>query len=273
MVEAGLVTDGELVELEKIAETNHSLYPIYWVPLQCAQVEMRKAKDVGHISSDLVFTKLQDLQELVVKNKGLLGYGWMNIPLVYTQLVTLAVHVYFLVTLLGRQYLTPTRYIGANGDYIKVPPETPETVNLAGHDDSALDFYISFFTIMQFIFYFGWLKVAEMLINPFGDDDDDFDSNYIIDRNFQTSYLMVDGSDDEDIDEDLEDDTYGNNIPPTTLPHTVESFKYKELPPTMPTDKLVVNDDDHAPFEGRSNSNLLLVSNRKLSIKSCSLSR
>eukprot|EP00092_Neocalanus_flemingeri_P040560 GFUD01044166.1.p1 GENE.GFUD01044166.1~~GFUD01044166.1.p1 ORF type:complete len:517 (+),score=100.24 GFUD01044166.1:245-1795(+) len=273
LVEAGLLTESELKKLDKMIETTDALYPIYWVPLQWGQVEIRKAKDAGLISSDLVFSKLQEsLQDLEVKNKSLLGYGWMNIPLVYTQLVTIAVHVYFLVTLLGRQYLTPTRYIGANGDFIKVPPQTPDTVNLAGHDDSALDFYIPFFTIMQFIFYFGWLKVAEILINPFGDDDDDFDVNYIIDRNFQTSYLMVDGSDGEETDEELEDDTYGNNIPPTTLPHTVESFKYKEPPPTMPMDNFIVNEDDLAPVECNIDSNLLFASNRKLSIKSCSLS-
>ena len=273
LVEAGLLTDKELTLLENITVTTDSLYPVYWVPLQWAQVEIRRAKTAGYISSDIIFTKLQEnLQDLEMKNKSLLGYGWMNIPLVYTQLVTLAVHVYFLVTLLGRQYLTPSRYIGANGDYIKVPPETPDTVNLAGHDDSALDFYIPFFTIMQFIFYFGWLKVAEILINPFGDDDDDFDSNYIIDRNFQTSYLMVDGGNTDDDDSDEEDDTYGNNIPPTTLPHTVESFKYKEHPPTLPTDNLVANDEEHAPFDGQSISNLLLVPHRKHSNKSCSLS-
>ena len=272
LVEAGLLTERELVRLDKVVETSDSLYPVYWVPLQWAQQEVRRAKDAGHISSDLVFSKLQEsIQDLEKKNKCLLGYGWMNIPLVYTQLVTIAVHVYFLVTLLGRQYLTPTRYIGANGDYIKVPPETPNTVNLAGHDDSALDFYIPFFTILQFIFYFGWLKVAEILINPFGDDDDDFDVNYIIDRNFQTSYLMVDGEDTDD-DEELEDDTYGNNIPPTSLPHTVESYKYKESPPVMPTDNLVVTDDDLAPHDDQITSSLLQVSNRKLSIKSCTLS-
>jgi hypothetical protein len=89
-----------------------------------------------------------------------------------------------------------------------VLPGTPETVNLAGHNDSTLDFYIPFFTIMQFIFYLGGLKVAEILINPFGDDDDDFDSSYIIE-----SYLMVDKvSDDEDSDGQLEDDTFGNII-------------------------------------------------------------
>jgi len=273
LVEAGLLTEREMIKLDKMLDTTDSLYPIYWVPLQWAQVEIRKAKDDGLISSDLVFTKLQEsVQTLEEKNKSLLGYGWMNISLVYTQLVTIAVHVYFLVSLLGRQYLTPTRYIGANGDYIKVPPETPDSVNLVGHDDSCLDFYIPFFTIMQFIFYFGWLKVAEILINPFGDDDDDFDVNYIIDRNFQTSYLMVDGSDGEESDEELEDDTYGNNIPPTTLPHTVESFKYKESPPIMPTDNLVVNEDDIATVDGHIDSNLLFASTRKLSVKSCSLS-
>lgn len=29
-------------------------------------------------------------------------------------------------------------------------------------------------TLLQFIFYIGWIKVAEALINPMGEDDDDF---------------------------------------------------------------------------------------------------
>ena len=35
-----------------------------------------------------------------------------------------------------------------------------------------LDFYYPLFLTLQFAFYVGWLKVAETLINPFGEDDD-----------------------------------------------------------------------------------------------------
>ena len=40
--------------------------------------------------------------------------------------------------------------------------------------------------------FMGWIKVAEQLINPFGDDDNDFQINYLIDRQDFKS-LIVNG--------------------------------------------------------------------------------
>ncbi|NXC16928.1 BEST3 protein, partial [Corythaeola cristata] len=100
----------------------------------------------------------------------LFGYDWVGIPLVYTQVVTLAVYTFFFACLIGRQFLDTDQ-------------------GYQGHD---LDLYIPIFTLLQFFFYAGWLKVAEQLINPFGEDDDDFETNWCIDRNLQVSLLAVD---------------------------------------------------------------------------------
>lgn len=107
---------------------------------------------------------------------------------------------YFLACLIGRQFLDPAQ----------------------GYKDHTLDLCVPIFTLLQFFFYAGWLKVggagdpgtevwgvkrfskfhlplctqvAEQLINPFGEDDDDFETNFLIDRNFQVrvSLLLVAG--------------------------------------------------------------------------------
>ena len=109
-----------------------------------------------------------------------------------------------------------------------------DVVNLVGYDGERVDFYVPVFTLLKFVFYFGWLHVAEVLINPFGEDDEDFDCNYIIDRNVQINYLEVEGGDDG---EELEDPYQG--ALPSSLPHTVESFKTRDLPPVFPTEDLI----------------------------------
>ena len=52
--------------------------------------------------------------------------------------------------------------------------------------------YIPFFTILEFLCFVGWINIADELLNPFGDDDEDFHINYVIDCNFQVSYLIFD---------------------------------------------------------------------------------
>ncbi|KAH7717912.1 Protein BEST-1 [Aphelenchoides avenae] len=50
---------------------------------------------------------------------------------------------------------------------------------------------LPFMTLLQIFFYLAWAKVAEEQLNPLGTDDDDFESDYIIDRNLTVSMLMA----------------------------------------------------------------------------------
>ncbi|VDK71515.1 unnamed protein product [Gongylonema pulchrum] len=52
--------------------------------------------------------------------------------------------------------------------------------------------HIPFMSMCQFIFYMGWMKVAEVIMNPFGDDDDDLEINWLIDRNLQVGMTIAD---------------------------------------------------------------------------------
>jgi hypothetical protein len=49
-------------------------------------------------------------------------------------------------------------------------------------------------TILQQLFYFGWLKVAEVLLNPLGEDDEDLETNFVIDRNKAIAMEIVDNN-------------------------------------------------------------------------------
>ncbi|KAJ7329812.1 hypothetical protein JRQ81_015986 [Phrynocephalus forsythii] len=167
VVEAGFMTPEERIQFEDLKSPHLK----YWIPFVWFGNLAAKARQDGRIKDSI------DLQALLSEMNRyrswcslLFGYDWVGIPLVYTQVVTLAVYTFFFACLIGRQFLDPDQ-------------------GYPGHD---LDLYIPIFTLLQFFFYAGWLKVAEQLINPFGEDDDDFETNWCIDRNLQVSLLAVD---------------------------------------------------------------------------------
>ncbi|XP_042318766.1 bestrophin-4 [Sceloporus undulatus] len=203
VVEAGFMTQSE----RKKYESHHSDFNKYWIPCVWFTNLAAQARRDGRIRDDVALRLLMDELNLYrSKCSMLFHYDWISIPLVYTQVVTIAVYSFFAFCVVGRQFL-----------------QTSEDVQPS---KGSLDLYVPLPTLLQFFFYAGWLKVAEQIINPFGDDDDDFETNRLIDRNLQVSLLSVD-----DMYQNLpptEKDKYWDEItaqPPYTMATVAETLK------------------------------------------------
>ena len=168
-----------------------------WVPILWACKLIQRARTEGKvvIEPPVYANLISSLDYVEGCNRKILNYGWVNFPLAYTQVASMSVFIYFMAALFGRQYLVP------QGDHLDATTfpniSITHSIQSSPFKDHTPDFYIPFFTIIEFLSYMGWIKVAETLLNPFGDDDEDFEINYIIDRNLQTCYLIVDEAEEE----------------------------------------------------------------------------
>eukprot|EP00095_Tigriopus_kingsejongensis_P001211 maker-scaffold1592_size34625-snap-gene-0.6 protein:Tk01211 transcript:maker-scaffold1592_size34625-snap-gene-0.6-mRNA-1 annotation:"PREDICTED: bestrophin-1-like" len=206
LVDAKLMLPHEVERMRKADE--RTPHEFTWLPILWAMKLLQRARTEGKITIEPpVFTSLiNSFDYIITCNRKILNYGWVNFPLAYTQVASVSVFLYFLAALFGRQYLIPHDK-GVNGE-ISTAAEQPSFFHNLGiisfttekpFDKHSPDFFIPIFTFVELISYLGWIKVAECLLNPFGDDDEDFKVNYMIDRNLQVSYLIVD-----EAEEDLE---------------------------------------------------------------------
>nr|XP_033341916.1 bestrophin-4 isoform X1 [Megalopta genalis] len=207
-VDTGLLLENELV----IFQSLNDKFPKpskHWLPIVWASSIVTRARKEGRIRDDFaVKTLIDELNKFRGLCGSLMHYDTISVPLVYTQVVTLAVYTYFLTSVMGRQWVQNSK-------------------------TSTIDLYFPVFTTLQFFFYMGWLKVAETLINPFGEDDDDFEVNWIIDRNLQVSYLIVDEMHHDH--PELIRDQYWDDIFPTELPYTAAAQAFREEHPQPST--------------------------------------
>lgn len=81
-----------------------------------------------------------------------------------------------------------------------------------------------------------------MLINPFGEDDDDIELNWLIDRHIKASYMIVDEMHEEF--PDLCKDQYWEEVVPKDLPYTVASEHYRRSEPKGSAEKYKIKAED-----------------------------
>uniref|UniRef100_A0A914UXQ5 Bestrophin homolog n=1 Tax=Plectus sambesii TaxID=2011161 RepID=A0A914UXQ5_9BILA len=168
-----LVAAGLLMEHEKQAFDDIQIpYEKYWLPTQWAWALLHEARTQGKIASDSFLQAIFD--KIWIYRSGLAtlcNYDWVPVPLVYPQVVFLSVRCYFVLCLMGRQYIASERDLANN---------------------SPIDLVFPIMTALQLVFYMGWMKVAEALLNPFGEDDDDFECNWLLDRNLTVGLTIAD---------------------------------------------------------------------------------
>ncbi|XP_026472227.1 bestrophin-4-like isoform X2 [Ctenocephalides felis] len=219
LLEAGLLTENERVIMDDL-NTKFPRHSKHWLPIVWAASVVTRARKEGRIRDDFaVKTVIDELNKFRGQCGTLISYDTISVPLVYTQVVTLAVYSYFITSIMARQW-------------------TEQTIIKEGYLNT-IDLYFPFFTTLQFFFYMGWLKVAESLINPFGEDDDDFEVNWLVDRNLQVSYLIVDEMHHDH--PELIKDQYWDEVFPAGLPYTVAAQQFREEHPQPSTANIEVS--------------------------------
>ncbi|CAA97765.1 Bestrophin homolog 1 [Caenorhabditis elegans] len=171
VVAAGFMNKHEL-ELYNSYDTkyNSKLGTKYWIPANWALCMTYKARKDGYIESDYFKAQMEgEIRTWRTNIEWVCNYDWVPLPLMYPQLVCLAVNLYFLVSIIARQLVIEKH---------KMVDE--------------VDVYFPVMTFLQFIFYMGWLKVIDVMLNPFGEDDDDFETNALIDRNITMGLMIAD---------------------------------------------------------------------------------
>jgi len=168
----------------------------WWLPIKWSIDIIKKAQIDGRFTSPPTHSglvgKVCDFRKSLTR---VASYGHVTIPLVYTQVVHLAVYIHFAMALVGDQWIVWT---------------------VDGAEE--IDLYYPIFLTFKFLFYFGWLNVAEVLYNPFGCDDEDFELIDLINRHIKVTKIIIDeGNDfpevrDDEFWKNTEEDDVHNNI-------------------------------------------------------------
>ncbi|KAA3681094.1 bestrophin, other [Paragonimus westermani] len=170
-----IITDADIAAFQRTAvecfrRTKVKYTPEYWIPIQWAQRLVLKALQSGYIlDPKTAYYLIDQIGDVRKQMQDLQIFSSIMIPLVYTQVVIIAVYSYFMCQIFACQFVESRQ----------------------NEDTGKIDLYVPIFSIFSFLFLMGWLKVALCVMNPFGDDDEDFQTSSILDYNLEVSFRSV----------------------------------------------------------------------------------
>ena len=193
MIKTGIVRADEALRIGD-EESVNIFASNWWMPLKWAIEVLQKAQKDGLVTNAPGYSHmLKRISEYRHSLSEVATYVHLPVPLVYTQVVHLAVYVYFAVSLIGEQWVIWRR-----------------------PGDEEVDLYYPIFMTVRFLFIFGWLRVAETLYNPFGEDDEDFELNELLNRHFKVAMGVVDEHEEPP---ELKKDMFWNQSEPQLIEH------------------------------------------------------
>jgi hypothetical protein len=149
VVEAGFMTNQEK-ELFQVVPCNE--FNTYWIPCTWFVYRIQEAAKKGKLLNEYAIeTIMREFCEFRSRCGLLWCYDWVSIPMVYTQVVTLATYLFFVFTVIGRQKI----------DGIGLSPGDRTERMQSGRLPMDLDIYVPIYTLLQFLFYMGLLKVSQ----------------------------------------------------------------------------------------------------------------
>ncbi|EYB93945.1 hypothetical protein Y032_0177g594 [Ancylostoma ceylanicum] len=166
LIQAKLLTDAELNLMEQ-ANVDPE-FPRYWMPLLWISQLLKKhyipqktqKRQQKNIMTHVHYgTFINEITRVRITMGDILCYDWIPIPLANIQTITFAVYFYLIIDGILQHY----------------PLCTYDELNVV-----ALTGRFAFSLLLN-TFYLGWLKCSQVILNPFGLDDDDFQANSLID--------------------------------------------------------------------------------------------
>ncbi|GMS96620.1 hypothetical protein PENTCL1PPCAC_18795 [Pristionchus entomophagus] len=163
IVVAGLLTENEYRLLKELNDQEGCSYTRWMTPLHWVQQIMEEEVSKHGMTVTYLTNFASELKNFRTSFRRLFCHDWVCVPLVYTQVAAIATYGFFFFALFGRQHI-------GGGD---------------------VDTIFPIFTVVQFLFFVGWYKVGLDLMRPFGLDDDDIELSYILERNINVSFAIV----------------------------------------------------------------------------------
>ncbi|CAG0889046.1 unnamed protein product, partial [Darwinula stevensoni] len=169
-VRSRLLEEGERRMMEVMA--GDSLRSMFWIPHMWATRIALQARMENRIESDLGLRGIVDAVNGIRRTCALCQHVEFiqETASVKNAVVTLATYSYYCALALGSQSIV--------GDYSE-------------KDD--INTYFPITSVFLLVLYVGWLKVAESLIDPYGEDDADFELNWLLDRHIKVTYMTGEG--------------------------------------------------------------------------------